>query len=100
MLQLNFAGSKDVPKNRAISFLTASLQEWADANVKPLNRQGSTNGQEVLKSKSYNQKPIREEQLPDWAENPVEEPQISPERQAEIDAKLAAYLSKRISERS
>lgn len=41
-----------------------------------------------------NKKIIREEKLPDWAQGEVQEAQISPERQAEIDAKLAAYLSK------
>ncbi|MCW3743889.1 DnaD domain protein [Enterococcus gallinarum] len=48
---IKLAGSKDVPKNRAISFLTASLQEWADANVKTIEQARSTNGQEVLKAK-------------------------------------------------
>ena len=92
---IKLAGSKDVPKNRAISFLTASLQEWADANVKTIEQAMEYQRTRGAKKQSYNQKPIREEQLPDWAENPVEEPQISPERQAEIDAKLAAYLSKK-----
>lgn len=92
---IKLAGSKDVPKNRAISFLTASLQEWADANVKTIEQAREYQRTRGAKKQSYNQKPIREEQLPDWAENPVEEPQISPERQAEIDAKLAAYLSKK-----
>ena len=92
---IKLAGSKDVPKNRAISFLTASLQEWADANVKTIEQAREYQRTRGAKKQSYNQKPIREEQLPDWAENPVEESQISPERQAEIDAKLAAYLSKK-----
>lgn len=92
---IKLAGSKDVPKNRAISFLTASLQEWADANVKTIEQAREYQRTRGAKKQGYNQKPIREEQLPDWAENPVEEPQISPERQAEIDAKLAAYLSKK-----
>ena len=92
---IKLAGSKDVPKNRAISFLTASLQEWADANVKTIEQAREYQRTRGAKKQSYNQKPIREEQLPDWAENPVEEPQISPERQAEIDAKLASYLSKK-----
>lgn len=92
---IKLAGSKDVPKNRAISFLTASLQEWADANVKTIEQAREYQRIRGAKKQGYNQKPIREEQLPDWAENPVEEPQISPERQAEIDAKLAAYLSEK-----
>ncbi|MBM6742381.1 Lin1244/Lin1753 domain-containing protein [Enterococcus gallinarum] len=92
---IKLAGSKDVPKNRAISFLTASLQEWADANVKTIEQAREYQRTRGAKKQSYNQKPIREEQLPDWAENPVEESQISPERQAEIDAKLATYLSKK-----
>lgn len=92
---IKLAGSKDVPKNRAISFLTASLQEWADANVKTIEQAREYQRTRGAKKQSYNQKPIREEKLPDWADNPVEEPQISPERQAEIDAKLAAYLSEK-----
>lgn len=92
---IKLAGSKDVPKNRAISFLAASLQEWADANVTTIEQAREYQRTRGAKKQGYNQKPIREEQLPDWAEHPVEEPQISPERQAEIDAKLAAYLSKK-----
>lgn len=41
-----------------------------------------------------NKKIVREEKLPEWAQGEVQEAQLSPERQAEIDAKLAAYLSK------
>lgn len=92
---IKLAGSKDVPKNRAISFLTASLQEWADANVKTIEQAREYQWTRGAKKQSYNQKLIREEQLPAWAENPGDEPQISPERQAEIDAKLAAYLSEK-----
>lgn len=92
---IKLAGSKDVPKNRAISFLAASLQEWADANVTTIEQAREYQRTRGAKNQGYNQKPIREEQLPDWAEHPVEEPQISPERQAEIDAKLAAYLSEK-----
>ncbi|MGM0163859.1 hypothetical protein [Enterococcus sp. DIV1059_2] len=44
--------------------------------------------------KPTNKKIVREEKLPDWAQGEVQETQISPERQAEIDAKLAAYLNK------
>lgn len=44
--------------------------------------------------KLTNKKIVREEKLPDWAQGEVQETQISPERQAEIDAKLAAYLNK------
>lgn len=91
---IKLAGSKDVPKNRAISFLTASLQEWADANVKTIDQARDYQRTRGAKKQGYNQKPIREEKLPEWAVNEQEEAQLSPERQAELDAKLAAYLNK------
>ncbi|MFS0956397.1 Lin1244/Lin1753 domain-containing protein [Enterococcus casseliflavus] len=91
---IKLAGSKDVPKNRAISFLTASLQEWADANVKTIDQARDYQRSRGAKKQGYNQKPLREEKLPDWAVNEQGEEQLSPERQAELDAKLAAYLNK------
>lgn len=91
---IKLAGSKDVPKNRAISFLTASLQEWADANVKTIDQARDYQRTRGSKKQGYNQKPRREEKLPDWAVNEQGEEQLSPERQAELDAKLAAYLNK------
>ena len=91
---IKLAGSKDVPKNRAISFLTASLQEWADANVKTIDQAREYQRTRGAKKQGYNQKPLREEKLPDWAVNEQGEEQLSPERQAELDAKLAAYLNK------
>lgn len=91
---IKLAGSKDVPKNRAISFLTASLQEWADANVKTIDQARDYQRTRGAKKQGYNQKPLREEKLPDWAVNEQGEEQLSHERQAELDAKLAAYLNK------
>ncbi|MGF2120808.1 Lin1244/Lin1753 domain-containing protein [Enterococcus casseliflavus] len=91
---IKLAGSKDVPKNRAISFLTASLQEWTDANVKTIDQARDYQRTRGAKKQGYNQKPLREEKLPDWAVNEQGEEQLSPERQAELDAKLAAYLNK------
>lgn len=91
---IKLAGSKDVPKNRAISFLTASLQEWADANVKTIDQARDYQRTRGAKKQDYNQKPLREEKLPDWAVNEQGEEQLSPERQVELDAKLAAYLNK------
>ncbi|MFB8551171.1 Lin1244/Lin1753 domain-containing protein [Enterococcus casseliflavus] len=91
---IKLAGSKDVPKNRAISFLTASLQEWADANVKTIDQARDYQRTRGAKKQGYNQNPLREEKLPDWAVNEQGEEQLSPERQAELDAKLAAYLNK------
>lgn len=91
---IKLAGSKDVPKNRAISFLTASLQEWADANIKTIDQARDYQRTRGAKKQGYNQKPLREEKLPDWAVNEQGEEQLSPERQAELDAKLAAYLNK------
>jgi replication initiation and membrane attachment protein len=46
-------------------------------------------------AKGTSKKIIREEKLPSWAEKPVEEKALSPERQAEIDKKLQAYLQKK-----
>lgn len=38
---------------------------------------------------------IRQEKLPAWAESPVEEATLTPERQAELDRKLQNYLHKK-----
>lgn len=38
---------------------------------------------------------IRQEKLPAWAETPVEETTLTPERQAELDRKLQNYLQKK-----
>lgn len=41
---------------------------------------------------SYQRQPVREETLPDWVDNPVEEKKLSPERQRELDQELADVL--------
>jgi hypothetical protein len=43
----------------------------------------------------YKRPTIREEKLPSWAEGEQKELEVSSERQAEIDARLAEYLSKK-----
>ncbi len=65
-----------------------------DANVKTIDQARDYQRTRGAKKQGYNQKPLREEKLPDWAVNEQGEEQLSPERQAELDAKLAAYLNK------
>ncbi|WP_461198517.1 hypothetical protein [Enterococcus sp. N249-2] len=67
---------------KGVILSAASLRKNFDKLNAQKNRQPSNN------------KIVREEKLPDWAQGEVQEAQISPERQAEIDKKLAAYLNK------
>ncbi|WP_207694288.1 replication initiation and membrane attachment protein [Enterococcus sp. DIV0212c] len=40
-----------------------------------------------------NNRPIRQETLPDWVNNPIEEKKLSPERQAELERELQELLN-------
>jgi len=65
---IKVAGSKDVPKGRAINFLEACLKEWADANVKTVEeaREYQKN-RSNKKSSGYKKQTVRKETLPEWA---------------------------------
>lgn len=77
-------------------YINQILKNWISAGIDTPEKVKAAKEKfqsQKQKSLSYN-KPIREEKLPDWAVNEQEEAQLSPERQAELDAKLAAYLNK------
>jgi len=67
---IKVAGSKDVPKGRAINFIEACLREWTDASVKTVEeareyqkKRGNS------KPSSYKKQPVRKEALPYWAQD-------------------------------
>lgn len=66
-----------------------SLEKAVDANNQFKNRNSSPR----KKTTYVTQKPIRSEPIPEWFNEEPSEPVISPERQAELDAKLQNYLS-------
>lgn len=95
LFAIDYASSE---RKRSANYIVKLLNGWKRSGVKTVEDAKiavENFKQSFLQSKqSYNNKPIREEKLPDWAVNEQEEAQLSPERQAELDAKLAAYLNK------
>ena len=70
---IKVAGSKDVPKGRAINFIEACLREWTDASVKTVEeareyqkKRGNS------KPSSYQKQSVRKEKLPYWAQDGYE----------------------------
>ncbi len=51
---VKIAGTKDVPKNNAISFLTSALKEWEQANVKTVEQVKQYQASRQTKNKSFN----------------------------------------------
>lgn len=43
---------------------------------------------------TYQRRPVRQETMPDWVDNPTPEEKLSPEEQAKLDAEIAAFLGK------
>ena len=74
------------------SELQVKTAEEAIKHVRDLVKEAK---EKRTRPQSPSKKIIREEKLPSWAEKPVEETTLSPERQAEIDKKLQAYLQKK-----
>lgn len=94
-----------VVKNNAAlpaSYVNNIAAQWSELQVKTAE-EAIKHVRDLVKEakekrtrlQSPSKKIIREEKLPSWAEKPVEETTLSPERQAEIDKKLQAYLQKK-----
>lgn len=91
---IKVAGSKDVAKGRAIAFIESCLKEWSDANVKTLDQAREYQRNRMNKSRtSYAQRPIRKEELPEWADRPQHDVD-DPDKQAAIEARMQEYLAK------
>lgn len=82
-------------------YINRILENWRTNDIDSLEKAIAANNQFKNRNSSprkkttyVTQKPIRSEPIPEWFNEEPSEPVISPERQAEIDAKLAAYLGK------
>lgn len=94
---IKIAGSKDVPKNRALAFVEACLTEWTNANVRTVEDAREYTRRRATQSKQSYGRPVRKETLPEWAENP----QVEDDKQVDpaVEARLKAYLEKQERER-
>lgn len=95
---IKIAGTKDVPKGKAINFITAVLKEWALAGVKTIEqaREYQTKRNDIAKHSHYQKQPTRTEALPSWygKEQPVgEEKEI--QLDADIEARFEAYQARK-----
>jgi len=59
----------------------ATIRNWAKRDKQP------------PKQTSYQRQPVRQEALPDWVDNPVEEKKLSAERQAELQRELEELMA-------
>lgn len=97
---IKIAGSKDVKKTRAIPFVEAVLQEWADGNVKTLEqaRTYEKNRNQVNKKSNFNNKKVRKkETLPDWADSDTskDDELVSEEEQERFRKRLKESMKMR-----
>ncbi len=80
---IKIAGSKDVKKSNAISFIESCLKEWADNHVTTLGQareyQKSRGQKQVTQKKSKQFE--RRETLPDWVGKETEETSLPPEQE-------------------
>nr|DAH80640.1 MAG TPA: replisome organizer [Caudoviricetes sp.] len=99
---IKIAGTKDVPKGKAINFISAVLKEWALAGVKTIDqaRQYQTKRTESKATNTqvnqYRKQGVRTEALPSWygKEQPVgEEKEI--QLDADIEARFEAYQARK-----
>lgn len=67
--------------------------EKAIEHVRELAKKGKEQKQ-TRQRYGQNNRPIRQETLPDWVENPVEEQKLSKEEQARLDKEIQDFLSK------
>ncbi|MCC5894863.1 MAG: DUF4373 domain-containing protein [Alkalibacterium sp.] len=99
---VKLAGSKDVKKGQALSFIESALREWADNNVKTVDqaREYQKNRNKQFKPKQNNWKSNKSnnksESLPDWAENPDEtDEKVSPEEEQAFKDRMARIRAKK-----
>lgn len=66
--------------------------EKAIEHVREIAKKGKEQKQ-TRQRYGQNNRPIRQETLPDWVDNPIEEKKLSPERQAELEKELRELLN-------
>lgn len=85
----------------APNFVNTIAAQWSELKIQNAEeairhvRELVKNAKQKRSTPAKNKKIIREEKLPDWVDAPVEEPTLSPQRQAEINQKLQQYLQKK-----
>lgn len=77
---IKLAGSKDVKKGQALSFVESALREWSDNNVTTVEqaREYQKNRNKQFKKNDWSNKNnsnARQESLPNWADDDYEEPE-------------------------
>ncbi|ALS00948.1 helicase DnaB [Enterococcus silesiacus] len=84
-------------------YINRIANEWAQSGIfspeKAIEhvREIAKKGKEQKQTRQrygQNNRPIRQETLPDWVENPVEEQKLSKEEQARLDKEIQDFLSK------
>jgi DnaD/phage-associated family protein len=88
---IKIAGSKDVPKRNGINFIEAVLKEWENANVKDLEqaREYQRNRNKVRsKGQFNNNKPRKQESLPDWESSTQDDEIVEDESMSERLARI------------
>ncbi|MFD2305441.1 replication initiation and membrane attachment family protein [Enterococcus termitis] len=84
-------------------YVNRIANEWAQSGITSPEKaiehvreiaQKSKNQTQNKSRYSQNGRPIRQETLPDWVENPVEEQKLSKEEQAKLDKEIQDFLSK------
>lgn len=84
-------------------YVNRIANEWAQSGIfspeKAIEhvREIAKKGKEQKQTRQrygQNNRPIRQESLPDWVENPVEEQKLSKEEQARLDKEIQDFLSK------
>lgn len=84
-------------------YVNRIANEWAQSGIfspeKAIEhvREIAKKGKEQKQTRQrygQNNRPIRQETLPDWVENPVEEQKLSKEEQARLDKEIQDFLSK------
>lgn len=88
---IKIAGTKDVPKRNAISFIEAVLKEWENANVKDIEqaREYQRNRNKVRnKGQFNNNQPRKQESLPDWESSTQDDEIIEDESMSERLARI------------
>jgi DnaD/phage-associated family protein len=90
---IKLAGSKDVPKNRAINFLNACVKEWSNANVKTVDQAREYQKVRIAEKNNLKQKFVREEILPDRFRSDVSNSHdVDPAKLKKFQEKINSYL--------
>ncbi|WP_313627561.1 Lin1244/Lin1753 domain-containing protein [Enterococcus italicus] len=99
---IKIAGTKDVPKGKAINFISAVLKEWALAGVKTIDqaRQYQTKRTESKATNTqvnqYRKQGVRTESLPSWygKEEPIQD-EKEIQLDADVEARFKAYQARK-----